>query len=158
MPQRLEADLSQIPMFGFWFMEIRSTALLDQAIGWGSRLQSSEVRWGKMRQWTSPSTGQTRDVRMPPTCTHLIELDRRSLPLLVVPQTASTTSNRPTAPSQPSSSGRMRKKTASGVLASLRGSPYGTEYDSPLRLLRPCCQPFCASCMAVLHSLTLGYS
>ncbi|MGE0469030.1 MAG: hypothetical protein AB7L09_19310 [Nitrospira sp.] len=31
-------------------MEIRSTDLLDQTIGWGSRLQSSEVRWGKMQQ------------------------------------------------------------------------------------------------------------
>jgi hypothetical protein len=27
-----------------WFLEIRSTDLLDQAIGWGRRLQSSEVR------------------------------------------------------------------------------------------------------------------
>jgi hypothetical protein len=27
---------------------------------------------------------------------------------------------------------------ASGVLASLRDSTYGTEYDSPLRSLRPC--------------------
>ncbi len=33
---------------------------------------------------------------------------------------------------------RVLKKSASGVLASLRGSTYGTEYDSPLRLLRPC--------------------
>jgi hypothetical protein len=32
----------------------------------------------------------------------------------------------------------MRKKSASGVLASLRGSTYGTEYDSPPRSLRPC--------------------
>jgi hypothetical protein len=34
----------------------------------------------------------------------------------------------------------MLKKSASIVLASLRGSPYRTEYDSPLRLrsrLRP---------------------
>jgi hypothetical protein len=31
----------------------------------------------------------------------------------------------------------MRKKSASGVLASLRGSPYGAEYDSPLRSLQP---------------------
>ncbi len=33
---------------------------------------------------------------------------------------------------------RMLKKSASGVLASLRGSPYGAEYASPLRSLRPC--------------------
>ena len=32
----------------------------------------------------------------------------------------------------------MVKKSSSVVLASLRGSPYGTEYDSPLRSLRPC--------------------
>jgi hypothetical protein len=32
----------------------------------------------------------------------------------------------------------MLKKSASGVLASRRGSTYGAEYDSPLRLLRPC--------------------
>jgi predicted RNA-binding protein with PIN domain len=33
---------------------------------------------------------------------------------------------------------RTLKKSASIVLASLRGSPYGPEYDSPLRSLRPC--------------------
>ncbi len=33
---------------------------------------------------------------------------------------------------------RMLKKSASFVLASLRGSTYGGEYDSPLRSLRPC--------------------
>ena len=32
----------------------------------------------------------------------------------------------------------MLKKSASGVLATLRGSTYGTKYDSPLRSLRPC--------------------
>jgi hypothetical protein len=37
---------------------------------------------------------------------------------------------------------RMRKKAASGVLASLRGSTYGPEYDSPLRSLRPCWTAF----------------
>ncbi len=37
---------------------------------------------------------------------------------------------------------RMRKKTASGVLASLRGSTYGPEYDSPLHSLRPCWTAF----------------
>src|SRR6266850_2558334 len=34
-------------------------------------------------------------------------------------------------------SSRMLKMSASFVLASLRGSTYGTEYDSPLRSLRP---------------------
>jgi len=34
--------------------------------------------------------------------------------------------------------GRLLKKPASIVLASLRGSTYGKEYDSPLRSLRPC--------------------
>jgi hypothetical protein len=33
---------------------------------------------------------------------------------------------------------RMLKMSADCVLAALRGSTYGTEYDSPLRLLRPC--------------------
>ncbi len=33
---------------------------------------------------------------------------------------------------------RMLKKSASGVLATLRGSTYGTKYDLPLRSLRPC--------------------
>ena len=32
----------------------------------------------------------------------------------------------------------MLKKPASVVLATLRGSTYGTKYDSPLRSLRPC--------------------
>jgi hypothetical protein len=36
----------------------------------------------------------------------------------------------------------MRKKSTSGVLASRRGSTYGTEYDSPLRSLRPCWTAF----------------
>jgi len=31
----------------------------------------------------------------------------------------------------------MLKKSASFVLASLRGSTYGAEYDSPFRSLRP---------------------
>jgi len=34
--------------------------------------------------------------------------------------------------------GRMLKRYASIVLASLRGSPYGKEYASPLHSLRPC--------------------
>jgi hypothetical protein len=41
----------------------------------------------------------------------------------------------------------MRKKSASGVLASLRGSTYGTEYDSPLCSLRPCRTAF----LRILH-------
>ena len=36
------------------------------------------------------------------------------------------------------STSRMLKKPASIVLASRRGSTYGTEYASPLRSLRPC--------------------
>ncbi len=36
----------------------------------------------------------------------------------------------------------MLKKSASVVLASLRDSPYGGEYDSPLRSLRPCWTAF----------------
>jgi hypothetical protein len=36
----------------------------------------------------------------------------------------------------------MLKKSASGVLASLRGSTYRTEYASPLRVLRPCWTAF----------------
>jgi hypothetical protein len=44
-------------------------------------------------------------------------------------------------------SSRMLKKSSSGVLASLRGSPYGTEYDSTLRSLRPCWTAF----LSILH-------
>jgi hypothetical protein len=36
----------------------------------------------------------------------------------------------------------MLKKSTSGVLASLRGSTYGREYDSPLLSLRPCWTAF----------------
>ena len=36
----------------------------------------------------------------------------------------------------------MLKKSASGVLTSLRGSTYSKEYASPLRLLRPCWTAF----------------
>jgi len=36
----------------------------------------------------------------------------------------------------------MLKKSASGVLASRRGSPYSAEYDSPRRSLRPCWTAF----------------
>ena len=49
---------------------------------------------------------------------------------------------RPTSPCVTKTSSRMRKKTASGVLASLRGSTYGPEYDSPLHSLRPCWTAF----------------
>jgi hypothetical protein len=37
---------------------------------------------------------------------------------------------------------RLLTKSARGVLATLRGSTYGREYDSPLRLLRPCWTAF----------------
>jgi len=50
---------------------------------------------------------------------------------------------------------RMREKTASGVLASLRRSTYGPEYASPLRSLRPCWTAFLRilhSCSASSHS------
>jgi len=40
------------------------------------------------------------------------------------------------------STSRMLKKSASGVLSSRRGSTYGTQYDSPLRSLRPCWTAF----------------
>jgi hypothetical protein len=54
-------------------------------------------------------------------------------------------------------SSRMRKKTTTGVLASLRGSTYGPEYDSPLRSLRPCWTAFCASCMNIQRPFTAQY-
>jgi hypothetical protein len=44
----------------------------------------------------------------------------------------------------------MLKKSASFVLASLRGSTYGTEYDSPLRSLRPRWTAFLSILWAVL--------
>jgi len=44
----------------------------------------------------------------------------------------------------------MRKKSTSGVLASLRGSPYGAEYDSPLGSLRPCWTAFLRILQAIL--------
>jgi hypothetical protein len=44
---------------------------------------------------------------------------------------------------------RLLTKTASGVLASLRGSTYGTEYASPLRSLRPCWTAFLNSLQTI---------
>src|SRR5215813_1111207 len=41
--------------------------------------------------------------------------------------------------------GRLLKKSAAGVLASRRGSTYGTEYASPLCSLRPCRSTFLSS-------------
>jgi hypothetical protein len=45
---------------------------------------------------------------------------------------------------------RLLTKSASGVLASLRDSTYGTEYDSPPRSLRPCWTAFLNSLRATL--------
>jgi hypothetical protein len=45
---------------------------------------------------------------------------------------------------------RLLTKSASGVLASLRGSTYGTEYDAPPRSLRPCWRAFLNSLRAAL--------
>jgi hypothetical protein len=44
---------------------------------------------------------------------------------------------------------RLLTKSASIVLASLRGSTYSTEYDSPLRSLRPCWTAFLNSLQAI---------
>ena len=44
---------------------------------------------------------------------------------------------------------RLLTKSASGVLATLKGSTYGGEYDSPLRLLRPCWTAFLNSLRAI---------
>ncbi len=44
---------------------------------------------------------------------------------------------------------RLLTKSASGVLATLRGSTYGGEYDSPLRVLRPCWTAFLNSLRAI---------
>jgi hypothetical protein len=43
---------------------------------------------------------------------------------------------------------RLLKKPASIVLASLRGSTYGTKYDSPPRSLRPCWTSFLKNLLA----------
>ena len=45
---------------------------------------------------------------------------------------------------------RLLTKSASGVLATLRGSTYGREYASPLRLLRPCWTVFLNSLRMLL--------
>jgi hypothetical protein len=44
---------------------------------------------------------------------------------------------------------RLLTKSASGALATLRGSTYGGEYDSPLRVLRPCWTAFLNSLRAI---------
>ena len=48
----------------------------------------------------------------------------------------------------------MLKKTASGVLASLRDSTYDTKYDSPLHSLRPCWAVF-LSILRDIHLLSM---
>ena len=48
----------------------------------------------------------------------------------------------------------MLKKSASGVLASLRDSTYDTKYDSPLRSLRPCWEVF-LSILRDIHLLSM---
>jgi hypothetical protein len=54
---------------------------------------------------------------------------------------------------------RLLTKSASGVLAALRGSTYGREYDSPLRLLRPCWPAFLNSLQGFLEkSVTSKHS
>ena len=47
---------------------------------------------------------------------------------------------------------RLLTKSASGVLAALRGSTYGGEYASPLRLLRPCWTAFVNSLRPIVRS------
>ena len=51
---------------------------------------------------------------------------------------------------------RLLIKSASGVLASLRGSTYGTEDDSPLRLLRPCRTAFLNSLRGIRISSVMS--
>ncbi len=50
------------------------------------------------------------------------------------------------------SASRLLTKSTSGVLTSLRGSPYGREYDSPLRSLRPCWVAFLNSLRGILQT------
>ena len=50
---------------------------------------------------------------------------------------------------------KLLKKSASGVLAALRGSTYRTEYASPLRLLRPCWTAFLNSLLETLADLKM---
>ena len=47
---------------------------------------------------------------------------------------------------------RLLTKSASGVLAALRGSTYGREYDLPFRLLRPCWTAFLSILRLLLTS------
>ena len=51
--------------------------------------------------------------------------------------------------------GWLLSESASGVLAALRGSPYGGEYDSPLCLLWPCWTAF-LNCLPVHDMRGLG--
>jgi hypothetical protein len=51
---------------------------------------------------------------------------------------------------------RLLIKSASGVLAALRDSTYGSEYDSPLRLLRPCWTAFLNSLLKLIPEQLVG--
>ncbi len=51
---------------------------------------------------------------------------------------------------------RLLTKSASGVLATLRGSTYGREYDSPLRLLRSCWTAFLNSLRDIRVPAVIG--
>jgi hypothetical protein len=50
---------------------------------------------------------------------------------------------------------RMLKKSASGVLASLRGSTYRTEYASPLYSLRPCWTAILSILVTLMRDLAI---
>jgi hypothetical protein len=51
----------------------------------------------------------------------------------------------------------MLKKSTSGVLASLRGSTYGREYDSPLLSLRPYWTAFLSILEVIASSFLPSY-
>jgi len=53
---------------------------------------------------------------------------------------------------------RMLKKTASYVLASLKGSTYGKEYASPSRSLRPCWTAFLTILRNTLALSTISWN